>query len=318
MFTISPVDRRKNKKLLFFWAIVPIVIAGVVFVLRPPVLLVTDRGYDQLYGIFRGKRAQAEASIRLFRRVKTVRIADTAGPDVAVFAIKSASKKPFCVLFPYRYYREAEQYAQDSPEIPAAVLLGRIREVPPNMTLPGIRTDTEGDYFKMGLAAAFFVQSRAAVNGGEEPPGKILFFRDDLVSPEDAAAFQGGLLAGEYPLGPVEVRSGSDYTIPGDAACAVLTGAAESFLNQNLSLPVFLFSWLDPGLTHMAVKIIFDDSPWPQVVPAVATAAGKRENEGIPSKVLFLGKRIEEKEFLRKAKGTFRKTGNVRDLSLDL
>jgi hypothetical protein len=252
--------------------------------------------------------------LKLFRRVKTVRIAESAGPDIAVFTVKSASKKPFCVLFPYRYYREAEQYAQDSPGIPAAVLMGRVRELPPNMTLPGIRTDTEGDYFRMGLAAAFFVQSREAANAGEEPPpGKVLFFRDDLVSPGDRAAFQGGLLAGEYIAAPVEVRIGSDYTIPADAACAVLTGAAESFLNQNLSLPVFLFSWLDPGLTNIAVKVIFDDSPWPQVVPAVAITAGKRENEGIPSKVLILEKRIKEKEFLRKVRGIFRKTGDFQD-----
>jgi hypothetical protein len=308
MFTIYFVNRRENKKPLFFLAVIPIVIVGVVFILRPPVLLVTDRGYDQLYGIFRGKIAQVEASLKLFRRVKTVRIAENAGPDIAVFAVKSASKKPFCVLFPCRYYREAGQYVQDSPGIPAAVLMGRVRELPPNMTLPGIRTDTEGDYFRMGLAAAFFVRSREA--GGEEPPGKVLFFRDDLVSPGDVAAFQGGLLAGEYIAAPVEVRVGSDYPVPADAACAVLTGAAESFLNQNLSLPVFLFSWMDPGLTHIAVKVIFDDSPWPQIVQAVAIAAGKRENEGIPSKVLVLGKRIKEKEFLRKARGIFRKTGD--------
>jgi hypothetical protein len=297
----------KSKKPLFFLLLIPIVIAGLSFVFRPPVLLVTDLVYDQLYGRFRGMKAQAGTSLRLFRRVKTVRIAENAGPDVVVFAVNSASEKPFCVLFPYRYYREAEQYAGEYPAIPTVVLLGRVREFPAEDSgLMGIRTDTGADYFKMGRAAAVFARYRNEENAGEVVPGKVLFLRDDLVSPEDMEAFQRGLRAEEYSLAPIDIRSGNDYTVPGDVGCAILTGAADFFFSQNLGLPVLLFSWLDPALTTSTVKVILDDSPWSQVIPAVAIASGKRKNEAIPSKALILKKRIPEKEFLMKAEGIFR------------
>ncbi|MDR0760815.1 MAG: hypothetical protein LBF74_12040 [Treponema sp.] len=279
------------------------------FFLRPPVLLVTDLVYDHLYGRVRGMKTQAETSIRLFRRVKTVRIAENAGTDVAVFAVASASERPYCVLFPYRYYREAEQYIQDYPGVPAAVLLGRIRGSPAGTNLPGIRADTAGDYFKIGRAAAAFAgnQSGGKGDGGEgRQPGEILFLRDDLVSPEDWEAFNQGLKAEDYPLAPFEVRSGDDYVVPGTVACVVLTGAAEPFLGQNLTLPVILVSWLDPAVTNSMVKVVFDDSPWAQVVPAAAMAAGKREKADIPSKALVLEKRIAGKEFLRKIKSIIR------------
>ncbi|MDR0378330.1 MAG: hypothetical protein LBH70_11125 [Spirochaetaceae bacterium] len=292
----------KNKPPLLFLAIIPffiIIILGGVFILRPPVVLVTDRVYDQLYGRRRGMKMQAETSIRLFRRVKTVSIAEDAGTDVAVFAIRSASKKPFCVLFPYRYYREAEQYTQDYPGVPAAVLLGRIRQTPAGMNLPGIRTDTEGDYFKLGRMAAAFVLNQH--ESGEGQAGRILFLRDDLVSPEDRDAFNRGLKAEGCSTAPFEVRGGDDeYTVPDTVSCVVLTGAAESFLGQNLNLPVLLVSWLDPSVTNSVVKVVFDDSPWAQVVQAAAMAAGERELGGIPSKVVVLRERIEGTEFLRK------------------
>jgi hypothetical protein len=296
----------KSKKPLLFLTLIPIVIIGAVFFLRPPVLLVTGLLYDQIYGRFRGMKMQAETSLRLFRRVKTVRIAEDAGIDVAVFAVESASEKPFCVLFPYRYYREAGQYAGDHPGVPAVILSGRIRELPEDMGVPAVRTGTEGDYFRMGRAAAAFALNRGAEDG---ETGKVLFLRDDLVFPEDWEAFKRGLKAGEYFLAPLDVRNGTEYAVPGDAACAVLTGAAESFFSQNLSLPVILFSWLDPALTNSMVKVVFDDSPWAQAVMAVETAVGKRGNEGIPSKALVLKKRMPEKEFLRKIKRIVRETG---------
>jgi hypothetical protein len=307
------MDRKgKCKKLLFFLAIVPILIMALTFSLRPPVVLVMDRAYDQLYGKFRGMKMQAQASFRLFRRVKTVIIAENAGIDVAVFAVGAASKKPFCVLFPYRYYREAEQYVQEYPGVPAVVLLGRIRESPAGMKLPVIRTDTERDYFKIGRAAAAFARDQNKGNGVDGEPqqlGEILFLRDDLVTAGDWEAFNQGLKAEEYFQLPLDVRTEIEYTVPATVVCVVLTGAAESFLGQSLRLPVILISWLDPAVTNSMVKIVFDDSPWAQIVSAAAMAAGEQENEGIPSEIQVLEERILEKAFLRKINEIIREQG---------
>jgi hypothetical protein len=308
-------SKRKSKKPLFFLLFIPIFIAGAVFFLRPPVLLVTDLIYDRLYGTFRGGKIQVETSLRLFRRVKTVRIAEDAGTDVAVFTVNSASEKPYCVLFPYRYYREAEQYVREYPGIPAALLLGRIRNFSvSDSALAAIRTDTEEDYFRMGRAAALFALRGNAEEAAE--PSKVLLLRDDLVSSEDTEAFYRGLAAEGYAPAPIEVWSGIEYTVPGDVACAVLTGSADFFLNQNLAIPVILFSWLDPALTADTVKVVLDDSPWAQIIPAIAAATaaatGEGENRGIPSETLILGKRIPERDFFRKLTEIFR------DIPVDL
>jgi hypothetical protein len=301
--------KKKSKKPLFFLLFIPIFIVGVVFFLRPPVLLVTDLVYDRLYGEFRGRKIQAETSLKLFRRVKTVRIAEDAGTDVAVFAVRSASKEPFCVLFPYRYYREAEQYVREYPAIPAAVLSGRVRDYQPaDSALAVVRTDTGEDYFRIGRAAAAFVRYAEDALEEDTAPRKVLLLRDDLVFADDLEAFHRGLEAEGYSLAPIEVWSGIEYTVPGDTACVVLTGAADFFLNQNSAAPVILFSWMDPALTDSTVKVVLDDSPWAQVVPAVEIAAGKRNNEGIPSGVLILEKKIREKDFVRELAAIFQET----------
>lgn len=274
------------------------------FILRPPVLLVTDLIYDQLYGSFRGRRMQVESSLKLFRRVKTVRIAEDAGTDVAVFAINSASENPYCVLFPYRYHREAGEYAREYSNVPAALLLGRLRDFPAqDSAVTVIRTDTEEDYFRMGRAAAVFALQDSEQEGAG--PLKVLLLRDDLISPEDTEAFYRGLEAEGYSPPPIEVWSGIDYLVPGDVACAVLTGSAEFYLNQSLTIPVILFSWMDPAFTSGTVKVILDDSPWMQLIPAVKAATGGGENGGIPSKALVLGERIPEKMISRKIREIF-------------
>jgi hypothetical protein len=301
----------KSKKPLFFLAFIPILIAGVVFFVRPPVLLVTDSVYEQLYGRFRGIRAMAETSLMFFRLVKPVRIAVDAGIDVAVFTVEAASKKPFCVIFPYRYHREAGQYKKDFPDVPVIILSGRLRELPEDAGIHTFRTGTEGDYFRIGRIAAAFALNRQEDAGGNA--GGVLFFRDDLVTTEDWDAFKLGLKAEGFVAEPIEARNTADYTVYKGAACAVISGAAENFLSQDLNLPVIIFSWMDSALTNSMVKVIFDDSPWAQSVAAVKAAAGKlraeERVEEIPSKILVLKERIPEKEFLRKIMGIVRMAG---------
>jgi hypothetical protein len=301
-YIIEEMAGKRSRRGLFFLAFLPIIVLGFVFYFRPPVLLVTDLVFDRLYGDLRGRKMQAETSLRLFRRVKTVQVAENAGSDVVIFAVESAAKKPYCVLFPYRYQGEAERYVREHPEVPATVLLGRFRNIGDETSF-GISTDTEGDFYRIGRLAAVIARTRNMAPEGEpETPGRVLFFRDDMVSPEDWEAFKRGLKEEEHPWDPLDVWGSMDYTVPESVSCTVLTGLAEFFLEKNLDIPVILFSWADPALTPSRVKVVFDDSPWTQAAAAVKILAGEREPGNIPSRALVLSKRIPDQGLLRNIK----------------
>ncbi|GHV17887.1 hypothetical protein FACS189493_6350 [Spirochaetia bacterium] len=277
---------------------------GLVFWLRSPVLVVSDLAFDSLYGLRRIRDKQVELSIKLFRRVKTVRIADSAAADVAVFAVEEAAAKPYSVLFPYRYAEEARRYAGEFPDIPTAILSGRVknREVPPDSQetqgVSVIETDTRLDLYRVGLCAAAL--ARAAEG---ETPGNVLFFRDDLVDAEDREAFEQGLAAGDFKGSPVYRSINSSYDLSQNIGCVVMTGPVEEFLKAELELPVILFSWADPAISPHAITLIFDDSPWTQVESAVSLLTRTGGIEKIPSEVIIFNQRILKTENLPIIKG---------------
>ncbi|GHT79568.1 hypothetical protein FACS1894130_08660 [Spirochaetia bacterium] len=298
--------------------VVLLLAAALVFISRSPVLVVSDSAFDGMYGGLRLRVKRVETSVRLWRQVKTVRIAEDAGEDVAIFAIGAAATKPFCVLFPYRYYNEAKRYAGEFPAVPVGVLQGRLRDLsgpPPNLFFFG--TDSTLDFYRAGQCAAIFAQSMigAGESLAESPdaagvsaqtasePGEILFFQDDLVSEEDREAFSLGLAEKGYGRTPVYQNAGASFTPRPDTACVVIRGAAQSFFEQSLDIPVLLFSWIDPALTPDRIKLVFDDSPWALAVPVVKMIEGDINNiedigdiKIIPSEIQILSRRISEKE----------------------
>ncbi|GHV89315.1 hypothetical protein AGMMS50267_16750 [Spirochaetia bacterium] len=300
---------------------IPLLAAALAFVFRPPVLMVSDPVFDSLYGVLRGRIKQAEVSIRLWRRVKTVRIADDAGEDVAVFTVRSAAETPFCVLFPYRYYNEAKRYAGEAPGIPVAVFRGRVRDPSEPVAAENFHilgTDSVLDFYRAGQCAAIFAQSGSAVKRkvspdgesaeeGESPvsvenePGEVFLLQDDLVSDGDRDAFSRGLAEKGHERTPVYQNAGTAFTPRPNTACVVTSGAAQNFLEQSLDIPVLLFSWLDPALTPARIKLIFDDSPWALAVPAVKIIGRQGEAgtmQDIPSEIRLLSRRINERERL--------------------
>jgi hypothetical protein len=69
-----------------------------------------------------------------------------------------------------------------------------------------------------------------------------------------------------------------------------------------------LFSWLDPALTPLRVKAVFDDSPL-ALAPALAPLITGADGEGggkileIPSEIQILSRRLTEKRLLEKMQG---------------
>jgi hypothetical protein len=75
--------------------VIALAVTALVFYRRPPVLIVTDAPFIELYGKGRLRRQGLEASFALLRRVKPVIVADGVSPDIVTEAIAGASPRPF-------------------------------------------------------------------------------------------------------------------------------------------------------------------------------------------------------------------------------
>jgi hypothetical protein len=293
---------RKWGKKLFIAAgfVLASALGALVFFTRAPVLVVTDDSFDVLYGKQRGWEKFVRTSLRLWRPVVMVRIAENAGTDMVAFAVEEAAagrEGDAPVLIPYRYYAGAVRYRAQNPQARVAVLEGRGVQVrtgsPASPGLVSIGTDSVSDLYRAGGAAA--------VLAGE---GTILFFHDRNLTERERGAFLQGLRDNSYGREPVFLASGSEYNDLDDVSCAVLGASAASLLDKYTNIPLIVFSWVDPALTPSNVYLVFDDSPWALAVEAVKLLEAGDENEGVslPSRILFPRGRIDKSEILQKLK----------------
>jgi hypothetical protein len=288
---MASTGRKKSRFILIGIIALPVLAAlvlGVWFVFfRPPVLLVSDAFFDGIYGPWRIRLRQAEVSLRLFRPVRVVTLGENAEPELAALAVEEAGDRPYGVLFPFRYVEGARRYVQLHPEIPVAVLGGRL---PREEGVLYFKTDTAGDLYRAGRAAALLVQS-----GG----GGVYVFQDPRLSPEERRSFREGLQGGGYQEEPEYVYGGSNLReITG--VSVLMSGAPPRFFEEAVKTPVILFSWIDPALTSREVKVVFDDSPWALVIQAVEAMSGggtalSGEPAALPARVLVLGRRIPDR-----------------------
>lgn len=262
---------------------------------RSPVLIVIDDEFAGLYGPERTRIAQAEASLKLFRRIQILRIAAGAAPDVVAFAVEAAVAKPHAVLFSFSNYSGARYYAGQAEGVPIGVLGNTGRQLPAAEGLVLIETDKKADFYRAGRCAAVF---------SDQNGGGILFFQGDLVTQDSRDAFRRGISAGGIETPPRFINANEDYTPPQGISSVVMAGAAEKYLDKNLSIPIILFSWIDPDKTAREIKLVFDDSPWALAVEAVDVLHRADGPAPIPSKIRVLGSRIGDsriKEGLKKA-----------------
>ncbi|MDR1176263.1 MAG: hypothetical protein LBK83_12440 [Treponema sp.] len=294
-----------KKKRSFVWkllcavlVITPIIFFAVLFYSRDPVLVVNDAYFSALYGPKRLLFSRLEASLRLFRPVKAVTIAENAGADIVVLALEDASPRPFCVIAPGRYAGSLRRYAEKYPEIDTGIL-GDEPGQPPgraqasiNSSLLWFSADRNADYYRAGLAAGLLAR-------GE---GRILVFYNTLPLSGQQEAFRLALRERGYQREPEMISSREEYSSFDDVSCVILAGHAPEFLNRNLNIPVILFSWIDPDKTSRNTCVIFDDSHWTLIVPMVlgiknSGPLAELRGRSIPSKMKFLPQRIENKGF---------------------
>jgi hypothetical protein len=278
---------RKSRRFFVFGGIGAILALGTgIFFFRAPVLLVTDIPFNALYGIRRSQIKAIETSLKLFRRVKSVIVAENAGPDMVAFAVEAAAPAPYRVLFPYWYYEGAGRYAERFPQVPVFILGGRNRDPQVKGTI-FIGTDWETDLYRAGLCAGIIAQKAA--------DQEVLFFQNEGLTPEQRNGFQKGLQEQGFEKIPKYLRITENYADNKNISCVVMNGQATLFLDQNSETSIILFSWIDPGVTATSVKIVFDDSPWALVGRIAKMIPGENGGKVIPSEILLLGRRIPEK-----------------------
>ncbi|GHV87532.1 hypothetical protein AGMMS50255_8280 [Spirochaetia bacterium] len=267
--------------------------AGIFFA-RSPALILSDASFDALYGARRASIARVQLSLRLFRPVKKVLIAESAGPEAAAFALEEASERPWGAILPVRYARGGQRYAEDHGGTPVAITEGRESRRDGNLSY--IAADTRLDAYRAGRCAAILAQAG-------DGAGNILFFQAERNFPFDRESFLAGLREEGFMEDPVFLSPDSNYSSYENVSCVVLTGQARNFFDRNVKVPVILFSWLDPALTPANVKVIFDDSPW---VLAFAAFRDKGEAKSLPANIIIPKERITNPAVLRKMKSAIR------------
>jgi hypothetical protein len=158
-----------------------------------------------------------------------------------------------------------------------------------------VSTDTALDLYRTGLCAELFA--------GEK---KIIIFDDGLFPEESREALREDFRARDFPSELVFLASHSRYSPYSEVGCVVVAGPATGFLDQELDIPVILFSWNDPEMTPRVVKLIFDDSPWALAGEALKSLSSS-DGMVIPSVPAVFPDRMDEKKDFRKLKGLLKK-----------
>ena len=286
------ISLRNKKHLILIIVLVFALLAGGgagFFFLRPPLLIVTDSSFSMLYGSERLAQKQRQAAMSFFRRVIPVLVSENAGPDLVAIAVNETFSLPWAVLFPYRYLEGARIYKENNHDMRVFVM-GGSNPYPATLTGTGItyvRTDTMLDLYRAGLSAVLLA--------GEK---NILVFDDGLYTDEDQELLRELLVSrgflGELIFVSLIARS-PPYS---ETGCIIVTGPVTRFLEQNLNIPVVLFSWVDPAITPRMVKLVFDDSPWALVTKALRFRDS--EEIRIPSQPIALSGRIDVKSDFRR------------------
>ncbi|MDR2177854.1 MAG: hypothetical protein LBP20_07445 [Treponema sp.] len=240
-------------------AALAVLLAAAYFFSRPPALVVSDAGFDFVYGFRRTLAGQIGLSLRLFRRVERVLIAENADPDALAFAIEEKEQRPWAVLGHSRYAWGLGQYARQREDV-RVVVIGEDSESSEPRPGPAAQGEAEFVFPDAGLNSWRLGRCAALLAG--ETAGIALVFQEQPNFPVRRDAFLAGLQEENENIVPYYLDSSSDYPSWDAVRCVVLAGPSESSFGGGREIPFLLYSWMDPALSPSSVKVVADDSPW--------------------------------------------------------
>jgi len=271
-------------------------LAVIFFYSRSPVIIVSDNNFISLYGEKRLKNQILLSSIVLFRQVKPVNVADNAENEMLIFAITEASKKPFCVLFPLRFWDAARVYMEQFPDIPAVLLRGRNTQTvfspePISGNYFFVKTDLFTDFYRAGAFSAI-------LDGDKDHLALVFVEQRFMEISKEAFSESYNKTRGKEKLPSFYVNI-SHFTRNEDISSALIAGIGAEFLERHRNIPVILFTWANPAFISKDVMIVFDDSPPSIIIPAVQKVKAGDKDAEIPSKILFFPDNIADNAILR-------------------
>ena len=283
-------------------------VSSLIFYLRSPVLIIIDTPFAALYGVTRAKIQQVFTSLLLFRQVKPVIVADSSGDDVIAVTINEISNNPFCVIFPRYFAAAAERYHADFPQHAAVLLAGTALAA----SLPSsdeslfiYRTDAETDLYRAGLMSGLIAGNFKTENAEEQKI--VVLWQDRYTSDHERECFSSGVAETNSDAAVVFISKVSELPDTKRISCSVLTSAGYEYIEKNIKAPLILFTWLDPAIVSRGAFVLFDDSPWALVIPAVKMA-GVGQTEGkIPSSPLVFSGKIADNGIFRTVKKAAKK-----------
>jgi len=283
---------------------------------RPPVLIVTEQSFIELYGRKRLIKETLFSSIILFRPVKTVTIANEADDDIVPFAVVGISKKPYCVLFPLRFVQSAQLYREKNPNIPVVVLEGRYPESEnPSEKILGenkseyfiYKTDINNDFYNLGLAVSALkpkekLKNDDSVHEIEENDKIVFFLEQNLIQMKEI--FLKGLYDRGILIETQFFNSFFQYSEMSAPSCVILAGMGFEYLEKKTGVPVISFTWIAPSLLPYDVVMVINDSPWAQVRQVVRMVGAGEKTGLIRSEFLVLNKKKFDKNVIAFIKKT--------------
>ena len=262
-----------KKKLTFLIILLAFIIIGINFYSRAPVLIVTDQSFISLYGSRRLWFRNVKTSIDLFRRVIPVIVHESSTPELIAISLSASSSSPHAVIFPYRYLEGAlfyNEFVSNEGLTEIKVFVTGERNILTSLPLDIIQTDLELDFYRAGLVSALY-------SSGKD----VLIASSFTLQSEYINAFRSGLEKSGFQGAFNVLYEYQDSPNFGNIGCLLIVGNAASFIIEDPSLPVILFSWMNPSFSPRNVKLIFDDSPW-----SLAAHALKNENSPINGQIL--------------------------------
>jgi len=269
-----------------------------VYLVRSPVLIVSDLAFVSLYGEARIRKEGRLSSLVLFRKVSLVSVADDASDDIVRIAITDVSSAPFCVIFPLRFVRSARLYHEQNPEIPVVILEGRYGDETTYSVIDGNLSDYF--IFKTDINTEFQKAGKAAVALDMGKNGKIAVFLNPQIQTQAANAFLQGMNSLENQLNAFFFNNFSQFSeIPG-LSCIVLAGSGVELLEKNEGIPVIFFSWIDPSLLSAETALLINDSSLAQAVEAVRKVKIGQKEGLLQSKFVDFKRSYIDRKTLRK------------------
>ncbi|MDR2842454.1 MAG: hypothetical protein LBV52_04575 [Spirochaetaceae bacterium] len=257
--------------------------ALLIFVLRQPVLIVTDDYFSAIYGVKREHYKRIEMSVRLYRQIKFVNIAqDNNSAEVVAFAVEDASKHPYFVVFPTRFQNALEQYKKDKPNVRCYVINNLDKSLQETPGVATINSKVELDYYRAGLCAGLLTKIPVKDNAGVLTYSlneRILFSDSETSIKYGKEMFVRGVKE-TAPKATVVTTDQNTSDLSDTYRVAVLFGHTDNILDNNFTMEtsIIVYTWLDPDYTPPNALITIDDAPL-SLLPGISKSSVIKNRE---------------------------------------